>query len=142
MFAVRALLYCSCRLPNTPRRFALGARDVRLVGDNPAVLRPSIVETRGSTVIRLRLCMKLLHPHPPPRLPIPSLSLSVSALVLTPPRPPLLCGVLASNKPAPPLLTSDMLGFREMPAQAPHHQRGVGWVRWLGGAPGERRALR
>ena len=38
-------------LPNTSRRFALGASNVCLVGENADVLRPGVVGMRGSTVI-------------------------------------------------------------------------------------------
>ena len=38
-----------------------------LVGENADVLRPGIVGTRGSMVIRLRPCMIMSTPFPPPR---------------------------------------------------------------------------
>ena len=53
------LAHPSCDSPNISRRFALGARDVCLVGETPDVLRPpDIAAMRGSMALRLRLCMK------------------------------------------------------------------------------------
>ena len=59
-----SLTFHATRPPNTSQRFALGARDVCLVGKND-VLCPGISQMRGSTTPRLRLCMKLV-PFPPP----------------------------------------------------------------------------
>ena len=52
-------------------RFALGASNACLVGENPTSSVPALLYTgmRGSMVIRLRLCMILStppHPHPTP----------------------------------------------------------------------------
>ena len=47
---------------NISRRFALGARDVCLGRRKLDVLRPGIVGMRGLIVLRLRLCMKRVHP--------------------------------------------------------------------------------
>ena len=47
----------SCDLPNTSRRFALGASNVLPGRRKPDVLRLGIVGMQGSMVIRLRLSM-------------------------------------------------------------------------------------
>ena len=47
-------------------RFALGASNVCLVGENPDVLRPGTVGIRGSMVVGLRPRLILITPHPSP----------------------------------------------------------------------------
>ena len=54
----------SCDSPNTSGRFALGASNVCMVGENPRVLRPGIAGMRWSMVIRSRPCMIMSTPLP------------------------------------------------------------------------------
>ena len=54
----------SCDSLNISRRFAVGASNLCLVGENPTyVLRPDVLGVRGCMVIRLRPCMTY---DPPP----------------------------------------------------------------------------
>ena len=83
--------------PNTSRRFALGASNIRQVDDKPNVLHPGLVGMRGSMAIRpgLRMIMNtppappasfLRHPRSHRRAPFPpSHAWSQFLLHLTPP---------------------------------------------------------
>ena len=74
----------------------------------PDVLRPGIVGTRGSMVIRLRQCMKCVHPSPTPTLNTPPLTTKYFAAVTTldihdsTPPPPDVPRAAAASPPSPP----------------------------------------
>ena len=71
-YVLRAILeedvvHPSCDSPNTSRRFALGASNICLVGENPASSVQAQLGMRGSMVIRLRPSTIRVQPRPRPR---------------------------------------------------------------------------